>query len=253
MDGRQGERPGERLQLDLDRSSHRRTRSWPRTAAKSPTPLTSLQVGLSTLNSYTEDLPPAHSRSISWKDAATPLYKIISPQSVFDALVAGGLPQTGNATDVEAMRRAALQKSALDYIAESTTRVRMRLSNPDVARLDQFLTSVRDLETRIAAARLMPPSGLSCNPLMRPSQTVVDNQPYPPGFDRGMHATLMIDLVVMAFQCDTTRVVSFMLDDARSDYVYGFIPMRKFSMTGLDARHRGGGRLLRVDARRRPE
>jgi hypothetical protein len=204
---------------------------------KSPTPLASLQVGLSTLDSYTEDLPAAHSRSISWKDAASPLYKIISPQRVFDALVAGGLPQTGNAstptaTDVMALRRAALKKSALDYIAESTTSLQMRLSKSDVARLDQFLTSLRELESRVAAAPLVTQVDLTCRPLMRPTQTVLDNQPYPPGFDRGMHATLMIDLVVMAFQCDLTRVVSFMLDDARSDFVYDFLTMRKFSMTG---------------------
>ena len=204
---------------------------------KSPTPLASLQVGLSTLDSYTEDLPPAHSRSISWKDAASPLYKIISPQNVFDALVAGGLPQIGGASmptapDPVAVQRAALKKSALDYIIASTTSLQMRLSKSDIARLDQFLTSVRDLESRVAAVQLATQGGISCSPLMRPTQTVVDNQPYAPGFDRGMHATLMIDLVVMAFQCDLTRVVSFMLDDARSDFVYDFLTMRTFSMTG---------------------
>jgi hypothetical protein len=41
----------------------------------------------------------------------------------------------------------------------------------------------------------------------------------------------MIDLVVMAYQCDLTRVVSFMLDDAASDFVYNFINLRTFSMT----------------------
>jgi hypothetical protein len=204
---------------------------------KSPTPLASLQVGLSTLDSYTEDLPPAHSRSISWKDAATPLYKTINPQSVFDTLVAGGLPRTGNApmptvTDPAAARRAALKKSALDYIANSATSLQLRLSQSDSARLRQFLTSVRDLEIRVAAAPVTRRAALSCTPLMRPTQTAVDNQPYAPGFDRGMHATLMIDLIVMAFQCDLTRVVSFMLDDARSDYVYNFLTMRSFSTTG---------------------
>ena len=54
----------------------------------------------------------------------------------------------------------------------------------------------------------------------------------PAGYNRGAHATLMIDLVVMALQCDITRVVSFMLDDARSDFVYDFITERKFTATG---------------------
>jgi hypothetical protein len=203
----------------------------------SPTPVASLQVGLSTLDSFTDGLPAAHSRSISWKDAASPLYKLISPQSVFDALVAGGLPQTGNAStpaapDPAAARRAALKKSALDYINASASSLQMRLSKSDSARLGQFLTSVRDLETRVVAAPVATPAGVTCSPPMRPTQTVEVNQPYPPGFDRGMHATLMIDLAVMAFRCDLTRVVSLMLDDARSDFVYDFLTRRRFSTTG---------------------
>jgi len=199
---------------------------------KSPTPVTSLQVGLSTLDSYTDGLPGPHSRSISWKDAQSPLYKIISPQNVFDALVAGGLPATGNAStvpDAAAARRAALKKSALDYISASATSLQMQLSKSDSARLGQFLTSVRDLETRVAAA---PQVGRDCTPLTRPTQTLSVGQPYPAGFDRGMHATLMIDLIVMAFRCDLTRVVSFMLDDARSDFVYNFLTTRMFSTAG---------------------
>jgi hypothetical protein len=174
---------------------------------------------------------------MSWKDAASPLYKIISPQNVFDTMVAGGLPQMGNPTmpampDPVAMRRQALKKSALDYIGASATSLQARLSKSDSQRLGAFLTSVRDIETRITMAPVVTTAGLNCSPLTRPTQTAVDNQPYPAGFDRGMHATLMIDLVVMAYQCDLTRVISFMLDDARSDFVYNFLTQRKFSTTG---------------------
>jgi hypothetical protein len=42
----------------------------------------------------------------------------------------------------------------------------------------------------------------------------------------------MIDLVAMAIRCGVTRVVSFMLDDARSDYAYNFLQLRKFTTTG---------------------
>ena len=66
---------------------------------------------------------------------------------------------------------------------------------------------------------------------VRPSLSVAVNA-LPPGYNRGTHAQLMIDLVVMAFQCDITRVVSFMLDDARSDFVYNFIKVRNFTNTG---------------------
>ena len=204
-----------------------------------PTPLHSMQVGLSTLDSYTDGLPGPHSRSISWKDAASPLYKIISPQNVFDTLVAGGLPQTGNTPstmpDPAAMRRAALKKSALDYITASSTSLQMRLSKSDSARLGQFLTSVRDLEQRVTAMPIgSTTTGLNCSPVARPTQVYAVGST-PTDYNRGAHATLMIDLITMAFQCDLTRVVSFMLDDARSDFVYNFITQRTFSQTGSTA------------------
>jgi len=203
-----------------------------------PTPLHSMQLGLSTLDSYTDGLPGPHSRSISWKDAASPLYKIISPQNVFDNMVAGGLPQTGNMppamADPIAMRRAALKKSALDYIDQSTQSLQMRLSKSDVSRLNSFLTSVHDLEARVSTVTVPTQTGLSCSPLARPTQVYsVGNTPG--DYNRGAHATLMIDLAVMAYQCDLTRVISFMLDDARSDFVYNFLTQRKFSATGSTA------------------
>jgi Protein of unknown function (DUF1552) len=203
---------------------------------KLPTPLHSLQVGLSTLDSYTDGLPGPHSRSISWKSNTEPLYKIISPKAVFDRLVAGGLPMAGNMApmpaDPAAVRRTALKKSALDYITESSTALKTRLSKSDGMRMDSFLTSVRTLEARVlAAGTVTTPTGLGCSPLPAPTQTYTVG-PQAAGYNRGAHATLMIDLVVMAFQCDITRVVSFMLDDARSDFDYGFLPMRKFTAAG---------------------
>jgi hypothetical protein len=202
---------------------------------KVPTPLHSLQLGLSTLKSYFDGLPEPHSRSISWKSATEPLYNIVSPQGAFDRLVAGGLPMGGNMqpmNDPIAMRRAALKKSALDYIIESSTTLKGRLSTSDIKRMDQFLTSVRALETRIANASMPTPvPGLSCNPQARPAATY-GVMATPPDYNRGTHASLMIDLTVMAFQCDITRVVSFMLDDARSDFVYNFMKERTFTATG---------------------
>jgi hypothetical protein len=215
------------------------------------TALSSLQVGLSTLDSYTDGLPGAHSRSISWSDPQTPLYKIISPQAVFDRLVGGtsvmsapapaGTPAV-SPTDPVAERRRLLRLSALDYIKESSTSLQTRLSRSDAARMDKFLTSVRALELRVAA----PPMQVSaCQLLPRPTQvysvgqsqyvgTGGESQPGdagPTGYNRGAHADLMIDLVAMALQCDTTRVVSFMLDDERSDFVYDFLTPRVFTPT----------------------
>jgi hypothetical protein len=215
------------------------------------TPLASMQVGLSTLNSYTDGNPGQHSRSISWSDPGTPLYKMISPQAVFDRLVGGGaaLPSAtmnqGAAPDPAAERRRALRKSALDYIRDNTTALEARVSTSDRARLDKFLTSVRALEQRVAAPAMQFGAAASCTLLPRPTEVYSVDQSNatqtqlegyagdggPVGYDRGHHADLMIDLVVMALQCDMTRVVSFMIDDERSDFVYDFVPGRTFTPT----------------------
>ena len=139
----------------------------------------------------------------------------------------------GSATpDAASLKRNALRKSALDYITGSATTPQTRLSKSDGQRLGSFLTSVRDLETQVIASNMPAQTAAGCVAGTRPTQVAIDNQPYAMGFDRGQHATLMIDLAVMAFQCDLTRVISFMLDDARSDFVYNFITQRKFTQTG---------------------
>jgi hypothetical protein len=196
------------------------------------TALDSLQVGLSTLDSSTDGLPGQHSRSISWKSATEPLYKMVNPQAVFDRLTAGGPVGGMPVDDSAAIRRRALKQSLLDYVLEDTARLQSKLGRSDQRKLDQYLSSVRSLELRVADATMQVP-GASCMPLPRPGE------PYsvanvPDGYNRGAHAELMIDLVVMALQCDITRVVSFMLDDARSDFVYDFLQQRTFTDTGSE-------------------
>jgi hypothetical protein len=193
------------------------------------TSLASLQVGLSTLDSYTDGLPPACARSISWASPTEPLFKLVSPQAVFDKLVAAGrFPAAANGgLDLFAAARRAERKSVLDFVRGHAASVRARLGRTDQARLDGYLSSVRDLETRVDATG----PDAACAVLPRPTEVFAVGQ-VPASYNRGAHADLMIDLVVMALQCDVTRVVSFMLDDSRSDFVYNFLTERKFTDTG---------------------
>jgi hypothetical protein len=197
------------------------------------TVLPSIQIGLSTLDSSTDGLPGQHSRSMAWKSATEPLYKTVNPQAVFDRLVSGIPATNGSMPDPAAERRRALRKSALDYVLESAGDLQKKLSTSDRARVDQFLTSVRNLEKRVAVPSMQVTSA-NCSPISRPPESYgVGNVPQ--GYSRETHAGLMIDLVVMAFRCNITRVVSFMLDDARSDFVYDFLTERKFTDTGSTA------------------
>jgi hypothetical protein len=116
------------------------------------------------------------------------------------------------------------RKSVLDFVMSNAASLEPKLGRSDRARMDQFLTSVRDLETRVDASA-------TCRPVARPTLSAsVGN--VPPGYDRDAHANVMIDLIVMAVSCNVVPVMSFMLDDARSDFVYSFLQTRHFTATG---------------------
>jgi hypothetical protein len=175
----------------------------------------SLQVGLSTLDSYCDGAPCEYSRCISWS-ADGPLFKTVDPQAVFDAIAQR---QTGPGSS---------RKSVLDFVIGNAQSLEPRLGRVDRARVDQFLTSVRDLEMRVAA--LSP----TCRPTARPTFSASVGA-VPPDYNRDTHANVMIDLIVMALSCDAARVVSFMLDDARSSFIYSFLTMRHFTAAGSTA------------------
>jgi hypothetical protein len=210
------------------------------TAIGGATTFPSLQVGLSTMDSYTDGTNPANSRSLSWSSPTEPLYKVINPQAVFDRLVGPAQVAAGNTTayeDPAAVRRRMLQKSSLDYIVEQAQGLQTRLGKSDVIKLDGFLTSVRDLEGRILSAATQFTQG--CAVVTRPADadTVASfngsgNGVVSPNYSRETHAEIMTDLVVMSLQCDLTRVVSHMLDDARSDFPYIFLKLRNFTDAG---------------------
>jgi hypothetical protein len=202
----------------------------------SATAFKSLQLGCSTMPSYPDGQHPAISRSVSWAASDQPLYKEVNPQAVFDKLVAQLAP--GGAADPAAEAAAKLRKdrdiSVLDYVLEEANSIQPKLSASDKRRLDQFLTSVQELETRAKQqGTAMTGNKMYTRPTMSASYTerasikTVDAND-PAGYNRNTHAELMNDLITMAFETDLTRVISHMLDDARSDYHYRFLKQRTF-------------------------
>jgi hypothetical protein len=122
---------------------------------------------------------------------------------VFDRLFAGRDP---NAT-LEAIRKRKLyRKSILDFVLDDATHLRGRLGKTDRGKIDEYLTAVRELEQRVTAME----EPAVCDPGMRPGDR--------PNFQEAIAA--MSDLIVVAFRCDLTRVVSFMLGNAGSNRVY---------------------------------
>jgi hypothetical protein len=208
----------------------------------------SLQLGCSTMNSNPDGRHPSMTRSISWAASDQPLYKEVNPQKVFDSLIASLNP--GGTQDPAAQAAAQLRKdrdlSVLDYVIGEAAALNPKLSARDRRRLDQFLTSVRDIEGRAKLQGMAMPPGPVGKTYPRPTLSASYSErrpgaalmPEPNGYNRNLHAEVMNDLITMAFETNLTRVISHMLDDARSEYHYNFLKQRNFvgtTSTEIDA------------------
>jgi hypothetical protein len=146
----------------------------------------------------------AYSRNISWASETQPLSKTTSAQVVFNQIFEGTDP---NASIEEQERRKLYRTSVLDYVDEQAQALQSKLGYTDRAKLDQYTTGIFELEQRLTKA------GLVCGATEEPSSTsdVVEK------------VRIMNDLMVLALQCDATRVITFMLGNAGSNRSYPFL------------------------------
>jgi len=207
--------------------------SMDQTMAKNPnivanTLYKSLQVGCSSSYSMCDSNPCSNSRTVSWNEAGQPMYKVVDPLEVFNKLVNGSRPAENQ---VELQKRIALDKSVLDAVMENTARTAQRLGAEDKAKLDQFLTHVRAVEQQ-SVSTSTGLGGLACMGGAKPTGApVLPNQANynTATYNKGTHADAMNDLIVMAFQCDATRIITHMLDDEASSFIYGHVQKRTFT------------------------
>lgn len=144
--------------------------------------------------------------TIAWADATTPLAKETRPSALFDRLFAG--PDT-MVSMAELEKRKAYRKSVLDSVLESANSLSGKLGAGDKTKLDGYLSGVRDLELRLEAGG----TSATCMPGTKPPATG----------DLRTQMKLLLDVLVLAFQCDATRVATFMFDRAGSDLAYPFL------------------------------
>jgi Protein of unknown function (DUF1552) len=203
-------------------------------AFKGKTPLASLQVGLSTPLSDCDGEPCSSSRSVSWASPTRPMYKLVDPLEVFNQIV-GVAPQSApsGAAAIEAQKRVARSKSVLDAVLENAQRTRAKLGASDQLRMDEFLDSVRAVERRVVGVSA-DMGGVACTlpatyTMPRVEQSAAAPRQTTASYDKGLHADAMNDLIAMAFECDVTRVISYMLEDERSDFTYDNVPERAFT------------------------
>jgi hypothetical protein len=147
----------------------------------------------------------AYTHTLSWRSPTQPLPMENNPRAVFERLFGDS-----GSTD-RAAREARLQqhKSILDSVTGKLARLRQELGPQDHARVDEFTESIRDVERRIQKAEEQRDIEL---PLIEQPQGV------PAVFED--HLTLMLDLQLLAFQSDLTRVISFMIGKEQSARPY---------------------------------
>ncbi len=199
------------------------------------TALGSLQVGLSTPLSGCDSEPCSSSRSVSWANGRQPLYKLVDPLEVFNRIVSVARePEATGVAALEAQKRRARNQSVLDAVLENAQRTRARLGSSDRQRMDQFMESVRAVERRVigaSAAMASQACTLSrAQDFRHVEQSATAPRQATGEYDKGQHADAMNDLIAMAFECDVTRVISYMLEDERSEFIYDHVEERAFTL-----------------------
>ena len=150
--------------------------------------------------------------NVSWKSETQPMIPEVDPRAAFERLFGNGDP----AASLEAnLRRSLNRKSILDYVLEDTHRLETRIGLEDARKLDEYLTSVRELERRIERAAQFPtpkaPVGV---------QTPQMFETYEPQMQ------LMYEVMALAFQTDSTRVATFIVAHDGSNRPYPGIGIR---------------------------
>jgi hypothetical protein len=148
----------------------------------------------------------AYTNTISWRNATTPQPMEVNPRALFERLF-GDNDSTDPAARMSALKE---QRSILDYLTGDLDRMESNLGASDRGKLTQYLDAVRDIERRIQRAEEQ--NATMKLPAMNKPTGIPD--------DFEEHARLMMDMMVIAWQTDMTRVVSFMMAREGSNRSY---------------------------------
>lgn len=148
----------------------------------------------------------AYSNNLSWRTPHTPMVKETDPRLVFDRLF---LQRRAGEDAAAWERRMERRRSVLDFVRADAARLSEQLGAADRRKLEEYLEAVREVERRIE--RLTGEEGL----LAGAERPVLQDEA-----DHGEHVRLMLDLLVLAFRADLTRVATFMPENEGTNRPY---------------------------------
>ena len=138
----------------------------------------------------------AYQFNLAWKNDTMPLAPEMDPRLVFERLFGIG---AASGTGAEAKRQQRLQKSILDSVLDEAKSLQSKASPNDRRKIDEYFASVRDIEMRIERAEKFQAE----MPEVKIPEGIPDNYEE--------HIRVMFDLLVLAFQTDSTRLATYML------------------------------------------
>jgi hypothetical protein len=156
------------------------------------------------IGSCDRDYGCIYMNTLSWRTPTTPMPMEINPRKVFERMFGQG----GSAT--ERLARIQEDKSILDAITKDAASLQLQLGASDRDVMTQYLDNVREIERRIQRAE----QSQGDEELLLPAR------PAGVPFDYEEHIKLMYDLMLLAYQADVTRVITFMVSREVSNRTY---------------------------------
>lgn len=192
------------------------------------TPLPSLELGIEPTNTFVDTnvgFTTIYGGHISWNTPTTPLAKEINPQLAFDRLFRSNSGNHG--------ANAANNRSVLDLVLADAARLQRKVGKADQLKLAEYLESVRAVEKRIEFESKRKAEESNADPLIvqeidRLGGRIKDYYADPTRVSARQgnhteHVRLMLDLMVLAFWSDSTRISSFMFGNAVTSKNFSFI------------------------------
>jgi hypothetical protein len=148
----------------------------------------------------------AYQFNLSWRSPTAPVAPEPNPRLVFERLFGSGSPGERRESF---KRRQAQQRSILDFVMDDAGAMGKSMATRDRQKLDEYLSSVREIEKRIQAAERFGET---------PDPSVDTPSGVPASFEE--HIRLMYDMLLLAFQTDSTRIATFLLANEGSNRAF---------------------------------
>ncbi len=197
------------------------------------TKLPSMELGIEPIKSGVDrnvKLTRLYGSHISWKKPDVPLPCEINPRSAFDRLFRNRSKDAKNQPPITS------DKSVIDIVLDDARSLKRSLGNEDTHKLDQYLESVHEVERRIKKEAQAVGSGQNISPdalkqldalnkrIKKATRGSSDNElGSMPRLNPTEHARLMMDIMVLAFWTDSTRISTFMFGSAVSNKSFSFL------------------------------